>query len=58
MKIQFPVSANDEISMTRFVVLNSYFTKAAKRLKEFVGFSHNKSITRSQDSRKVYVCVP
>ena len=47
MKIQFPVSANAKIGMTQSVVLNSYFRKAAKLLKEYVGFLHISSMTRS-----------
>ena len=46
-KVRFPVSAKAKNGITRSVVLNSYFRKAAKRLKEFVGFSHIQSITHS-----------
>ena len=47
MKIHFSVSADAEIGITRSVVVNSYFRKSARRLKEYVGFPHIRSITRS-----------
>ena len=58
MRIQFRVSANTKICITPTVVLNSYFGKTAKRLKEYVGLRHISSITRSWDLQKMHVCVP
>ena len=47
MKIRFRVSANATIGMSQSVVLDSYSGKTARRLEEFVGFSHTNSITQS-----------
>ena len=47
MRIQFPVSANVKICITRCVVLNSCLRKTATRLKSYVGFPHISSIIPS-----------
>ena len=58
MRIQFPESVSAKICIPPSVVLNSYFGGPSKCLKEYVGFPHISSITRSWGFRKVYVCVP
>ena len=50
--IQFPVSANAKTCFTPSAVLDSYFGKTVKRLKEYVDFPHISSITRPRISGK------